>query len=198
VGESNDGALRLDFDRRLMLQFRGSVVTSDADHSFRAAGAGGGRIEEPAAYRGGQGRLGRGAGGSGCGSCRTRCQACGFRGLRRLGWLRLCQRGLRLGGFGRRLRHQLQMSLSRNTHANALRGLHFQSTPFEESKIVRAAHGSLFESAAVDLRPKSPTCGHWTSAILSAEPDLALTGSLHSKTRPTRPTRWLAFNSEII
>jgi class 3 adenylate cyclase len=30
VGESNDGALRLDFDRRLMLQFRGAVVTSDA------------------------------------------------------------------------------------------------------------------------------------------------------------------------
>ena len=30
AGESNDGALRVDFDRRLMLQFRGSVVTSDA------------------------------------------------------------------------------------------------------------------------------------------------------------------------
>ena len=30
AGESDDGALRLDFDRRLMLQFRGSVVTSDA------------------------------------------------------------------------------------------------------------------------------------------------------------------------
>ena len=28
-GESESGALRLDFDRRLTLQFRGSVVTSD-------------------------------------------------------------------------------------------------------------------------------------------------------------------------
>jgi hypothetical protein len=30
TGESNEVALRLDFDRRVMLQFRGSVVTSDA------------------------------------------------------------------------------------------------------------------------------------------------------------------------
>ena len=30
AGESNDGSLRVDFDRRLLLQFRGSVVTSDA------------------------------------------------------------------------------------------------------------------------------------------------------------------------
>jgi hypothetical protein len=29
TGESNGGALRLDFDRRVMLQFRGSVITSD-------------------------------------------------------------------------------------------------------------------------------------------------------------------------
>ena len=30
TGESKDGVLKLDFDRRLMVQFRGSVVTSDA------------------------------------------------------------------------------------------------------------------------------------------------------------------------
>ena len=30
AGESKDEVLKLDFDRRLMLQFRGSVVTSDA------------------------------------------------------------------------------------------------------------------------------------------------------------------------
>ena len=29
-GESVDAPLRLDFDRRLLVQFRGSVVTSDA------------------------------------------------------------------------------------------------------------------------------------------------------------------------
>ena len=30
AGKSKDEALKLDFDRRVMLQFRGSVVTSDA------------------------------------------------------------------------------------------------------------------------------------------------------------------------
>jgi hypothetical protein len=29
VGETDRGALRLDFDRRLMLRFRGSAITSD-------------------------------------------------------------------------------------------------------------------------------------------------------------------------
>ena len=30
AGEADRGALRLDFDRRLMLQFRGAAITSDA------------------------------------------------------------------------------------------------------------------------------------------------------------------------
>jgi hypothetical protein len=31
AGVSEPGAIRLDFDRRLMVQFRGTVVTSDAE-----------------------------------------------------------------------------------------------------------------------------------------------------------------------
>ena len=30
AGEADNGALKLDFDRRLLLQFRGSSITSDA------------------------------------------------------------------------------------------------------------------------------------------------------------------------
>jgi hypothetical protein len=31
VGESDDGSLQVDFDRRLRLEFHGSRITSDAD-----------------------------------------------------------------------------------------------------------------------------------------------------------------------
>jgi len=40
AGESNDGALKLDFGRQVTLQFRGSVVTSDAGCSSRKTDCG--------------------------------------------------------------------------------------------------------------------------------------------------------------
>ena len=54
-----------------------------------------------------------------------------------------------------------------------LRGLHFQSPPHAQAKLVRCGQGCLFD-VAVDLRNGSPTYGHWTGAELSAKNGLQL------------------------
>ena len=61
-----------------------------------------------------------------------------------------------------------QTSLSRNTAAFTLRGMHFQASPFDEGKLVRAVRGRIFD-VAVDLRPDSPTFRQWTGVELSAD-----------------------------
>lgn len=47
-----------------------------------------------------------------------------------------------------------------------LRGLHYQIRQ-PQGKLIRCIRGEIFD-VAVDLRRSSPTCGAWTSAILSA------------------------------
>ncbi|MFI4966567.1 MAG: dTDP-4-dehydrorhamnose 3,5-epimerase family protein [Caulobacterales bacterium] len=66
-----------------------------------------------------------------------------------------------------------QTSLSRNPHAGTLRGLHYQSAPHAETKLVRAVRGRMFD-VALDLRPDSPTHRRWTAAELSADNARAL------------------------
>ncbi len=56
-------------------------------------------------------------------------------------------------------------SLSRSR--GVLRGLHFQSPPAAQTKLVRVTRGSAFD-VAVDLRPGSPTYRRWTGLVLSA------------------------------
>lgn len=57
-------------------------------------------------------------------------------------------------------------SLSRSK--GVLRGLHFQTAPFAQDKLVRVLRGSIFD-VAVDIRTGSPTYGQYVSAVLSAE-----------------------------
>lgn len=57
-------------------------------------------------------------------------------------------------------------SLSRPV--GTLRGLHFQTPPHAQAKLVRCVRGSVLD-VAVDVRKGSPTYGRWVSAELSAE-----------------------------
>ena len=64
--------------------------------------------------------------------------------------------------------HIEQCSLSHNTLAGTLRGMHYQAEPHGETKIVRCTAGRIFD-VIVDVRPDSPTYLQWFSVELSAE-----------------------------
>jgi dTDP-4-dehydrorhamnose 3,5-epimerase len=66
-----------------------------------------------------------------------------------------------------------QESLSFNRHRGTVRGLHFQRSPYEETKIVRCTHGGIFD-VIVDLRPQSPSYLRWQGFELTAENRKAL------------------------
>ena len=63
--------------------------------------------------------------------------------------------------------HFIQDNESKSSYG-VLRGLHFQKPPFEQTKLVRVAHGEILD-VAVDLRKDSSTYGKWESFILSGE-----------------------------
>ena len=53
-----------------------------------------------------------------------------------------------------------QMSVSTNTRAGTLRGMHYQAPPHEEAKLVRCSRGAIYD-VILDLRPGSTTYRHW-------------------------------------
>lgn len=62
----------------------------------------------------------------------------------------------------------VQDNHSLSVPAFTLRGLHFQTPPRAQDKLVRCIRGRIFD-VAVDVRRSSPTYGHWVGAELSAE-----------------------------
>lgn len=69
--------------------------------------------------------------------------------------------------------HGITLEFVQDNHSlsatvGTIRGLHFQSPPHAQDKLVRCGRGALFD-VAVDIRKGSPTYGQWVGVELSAE-----------------------------
>lgn len=60
-----------------------------------------------------------------------------------------------------------QCNISYNRQKGTLRGMHYQTRPYEEAKTVRCTRGAIYD-VIIDLRPQSPTYKQWTAVELSA------------------------------
>ena len=60
----------------------------------------------------------------------------------------------------------VQDNQSLSAAAGTLRGLHFQTPPHAQAKLVRVLQGAVFD-VAVDIRVGSPTFGQWVGTELS-------------------------------
>lgn len=67
----------------------------------------------------------------------------------------------------------VQINFSSNTQTGTMRGLHYQTSPFQESKLVMCVTGKIFD-VAVDLRPNSQTFRKYFSIELSSENPISL------------------------
>ncbi len=62
----------------------------------------------------------------------------------------------------------VQRSLSHNARQGTLRGMHLQTAPHEEVKVVSCLRGKIYD-VIIDLRPASPSYRLWFAQVLSAE-----------------------------
>lgn len=61
----------------------------------------------------------------------------------------------------------VQDNQSLSAQVGTIRGLHYQSAPMGQGKLVRCLKGSIFD-VAVDIRPGSATFGQWVGETLTA------------------------------
>ncbi len=76
-----------------------------------------------------------------------------------------CQKEVASRGLETRL---VQCNISYNPRKGTLRGMHFQTRPWEEVKIVRCTRGKIYD-VIIDLRPASSTFKKWFGVTLSEE-----------------------------
>ena len=62
----------------------------------------------------------------------------------------------------------VQSNISFNRATGTLRGMHYQSPPYEEEKLVRCTRGALYD-VIVDLRQDSPTFKQWFGVELTED-----------------------------
>lgn len=62
----------------------------------------------------------------------------------------------------------VQTNMSRTMKKGTVRGMHFQTTPHQETKLVRCTRGSIYD-VIIDIRPDSPTYKQWFGVELSAQ-----------------------------
>ena len=62
----------------------------------------------------------------------------------------------------------VQDNQSYSAHKGTLRGLHYQTAPFAQAKLVRCTRGKLLD-VAVDIREGSETFAKWVAVELTAE-----------------------------
>ncbi len=76
-----------------------------------------------------------------------------------------CQKELEAHGL---ISNVAQANTSLSDTRGTLRGMHYQKTPFEETKLVRCTCGALYD-VIIDLRPDSPTFRQWIGVELTAD-----------------------------
>lgn len=67
----------------------------------------------------------------------------------------------------------VECNISFNKKKHTIRGMHFQSAPYAQAKLVRCTQGAIFD-AMIDLRPDSPTYKQWIAEELTAKNRLML------------------------
>lgn len=67
----------------------------------------------------------------------------------------------------------VQINRSLTKKRGAIRGMHFQTKPYQEDKLVQCIKGAIYD-VALDVRPNSKTFGRWIGVELTSENNTAL------------------------